>query len=117
MSLYKEDFLPHDLSEEWIVRHRERLREEFIRGSILLSERCLAAGRHDEPLPWLRKALDKDPLHEAAYAALMRLHLAMGYPSKALRLYRQARETLARELGIEPGSVLQALSRKARGAQ
>lgn len=112
LGLYKEDFLPGDLSEEWIVRRRERLREAFLRGSIDLSERCVAAGAPEAALPFLRKALEKDPLQEGIYAALMRTHLAMGYPSKAARVFRQAREVLDRELGIAPGPVLSSLYRK-----
>lgn len=115
LRLYKGDFLPNDVSEGWVVRHRERLREEFIRGAIDLSGMCIDAGRHEEPIPFLRKALDQDPLHEEIYGALMRVHLALGYPSRAILLYRQAEETLERELGIAPGASLRALKKEAGG--
>ncbi len=113
LDLYRDDFLPRDHSEVWIIRHRELLREEFIQGTILLSEMCKEEGNIKDSLPYLHRALEKDPLNEEVYATLMELYIESGYPSKAIQTYRQAEEILRKELDISPGPRLQQLARQA----
>jgi DNA-binding SARP family transcriptional activator len=115
LDLYKNDFLVNDASEMWIIKHREVLREEFIKGVMVLSERCLEIEKLEEALPYLNKAVEKDPLHEGLYANLMKTYLKMGYPSRALKIFRQAKEIFQQELGIEPNSPLLALAQEASG--
>lgn len=113
LDLYKDDFLIRDHREIWIIRHREVLREDFIRGAILLSEMCKKEGNVKESLPYLYRASEKDPLNEEVYATLMQLYLDSGYPSKAIQTYKQAEEILRKELDISPGPKLQQLARLA----
>jgi WD40 repeat protein/DNA-binding SARP family transcriptional activator len=49
-----------------------------------------------------------EPLREHRWVQLMRALYRCGRQADALRAYQRARETLARELGIEPGSELRA---------
>jgi pentatricopeptide repeat protein len=69
-------------------------------------------GKPEEALPYLDKAVEKDPLHEGLYASLMKTYLKMGYPSRALKIFHHAREILKQELGIEPSSPLLAIVRE-----
>ncbi len=46
--------------------------------------------------------LAQDPLREDMHRTLMQLHAAQGRRSLALKQYRLCRDTLARELGVEP---------------
>ena len=114
LALYTDDFLVNDKSEQWIVRRREVLRNRFIAGAILLSELAVKDGAHDMAVRHLEKAVDKDPLREDLYERLMTTHLDAGYHSRALVVFRQAEETLKRELDIQPGPGLAALAEKAR---
>jgi|Deesub1362A_J573_1020465.scaffolds.fasta_scaffold00199_19 DNA-binding SARP family transcriptional activator len=113
LDLYRDDFLARDQSETWIIRHREILREDFVKGAILLYELCRESGDINESLPYLYRAVERDPLDEEIYSVLMELYLELGYPSKAIQTYKQAEEILKKELDIAPGPALQALARKA----
>lgn len=50
-----------------------------------------------------------DPLRESAWATLIRVHLAEGNQSEALRMFERYRELITRELGIQPTPALRAL--------
>jgi hypothetical protein len=47
--------------------------------------------------------LRQDPVHEATYRRLMRLHSRGGERARALRVYHTCATVLERELGVEPG--------------
>jgi DNA-binding SARP family transcriptional activator len=113
LDLYKEDFLAHERNESWIIRHREILREEFLKGVISLTRACIEGGEAERALPYLQKAFDTDPLNGEVSACLMRCHLEMGSRSGALKVFKKAKQILKKELGIEPGSSLMALAREA----
>ena len=113
LDLYKEDFLAHESNESWIIRHREILREEFLKGVICLSNACIEAGTPERAVPYLQKAFDTDPLNGEVSSRLMRCHLEMGSRSKALKVFNKAKDMLKKELGIEPGPSLIALAREA----
>ena len=50
------------------------------------------------------RLLQLDPLHEASYRQLMRLHVDAGERARALRVYHACASTLERELDVLPGS-------------
>lgn len=108
---YGGDLLP-GCYEEWILPERERLRQAHLdvleRLTRLLEEGrdYQAAIRHAEEL------LRHDPLHEATYRRLMRLHALAGERARALRIYHTCATTLRRELGVDPSPK----TRKAHGA-
>ncbi len=113
LDLYKDEFLANDQSELWIIRHREVLREDFIRGVKALASLCFEKGDSVSSIPYLEKAIQKDPLDENLYVQLMRAHLLSGYPGKALTTFRKASEVLKKDLDVEPGPVLTALAHEA----
>lgn len=115
LDLYSDDFLVHDINEAWIIKHREILREEFERGVMTFAEMSIKRGSPEDSVPYLQKAIERDPLHEPLHASLMRVYLEMGYPSRALKVFKEAKHILKERLGIEPGSVLISLARKAGG--
>ncbi len=47
-----------------------------------------------------------EPLRESAQASLIRVHLAEGNQSEALRVFERYRGLLLRELGLEPTALL-----------
>ena len=59
------------------------------------------------------RLLEEDPADEVAWALRMRVRLARGERTAALRLYATARGTLRRELDLEPGDALRALAEEA----
>lgn len=66
----------------------------------------LRLGRAAEVITELRGLVDEHPLRERAWDVLMRALYAAGRPSEALAAYQQAAETLASQLGVDPGETL-----------
>jgi DNA-binding SARP family transcriptional activator len=56
-------------------------------------------------------ALDREPLRESVYRALIRIHLAESNAGEAIRQYRRYAELAERELGVEPSPSMRELVR------
>lgn len=88
--------------DDWILPLRERLRQTY--GAAL--ERLVVAleeqSDYGDAIPYAQRLLQHDPLHEAAYRHLMRLHLAQGNRTEALRAYQACETMLKREFGTAP---------------
>ncbi|WP_433348397.1 BTAD domain-containing putative transcriptional regulator [Microtetraspora malaysiensis] len=66
-------------------------------------------GRHHALLPELSALVKEHPLREQSRAHLMLAHYRSGRRAEALAAFREGRDLLVEELGIEPGPVLQGL--------
>jgi class 3 adenylate cyclase len=71
----------------------------------------LALGRHERVVPELERLLAEHPLRERVRSQLMLALYRSGRQAEALRVYREGRERLVAELGIEPSVPLQRLHR------
>jgi DNA-binding SARP family transcriptional activator len=69
----------------------------------------LAAGRHEELVGELRRLVAEHPTHEPFVGQLMLALYRSGRQSDALDAYREARQRLIEESGVEPGDELRAL--------
>jgi len=74
-------------------------------------EADLAVGRHDAVVQELEELVGRHPLRERLRGQLMLALYRSGRQAEALELYRNARRTLADELGLEPSPTLQQLER------
>ncbi len=77
-----------------------------------LEDRCdlaLQQGRHRELVSGVRRLVDEHPTRERLWALLMTALYRSGRGEEAVAVYAEARETLADELGIEPGEALRQL--------
>ena len=72
----------------------------------------LACGTEPECVADLEALIAAEPLRERRWAQLMLALYRGGRQGDTLRAFERARETLARELGIEPGPALQAMERQ-----
>ncbi|MEV7752200.1 AfsR/SARP family transcriptional regulator [Streptomyces griseofuscus] len=100
------------------VRHGSQLRIEATRleeSRIGVLERRIRAdlrlGRHHEVIGELSALTGRHPLDEALHAHLIVALYRSGRAPRALGVYRQLRETLIEELGLEPSTALQHLQR------
>ncbi|MFD9733595.1 BTAD domain-containing putative transcriptional regulator [Umezawaea sp. NPDC059074] len=97
------------------VLHREvvpGLVERRLAAVELRIEADLALGGHSDLVPELRELTDRHPLREHFWHQRMRaLHLA-GRQAEALDCFRQVREVLRDELGVDPGPELRALHQR-----
>jgi len=99
---YGGDLLP-GCYDDWILPERERLRQMFydvLERLILLSE---DQRDYQGAIYHGQRLLRHDPLHEATYRRLMRLHALNGDRAGALRVYHTCATVLERELAVEPG--------------
>lgn len=108
VGMYTGELLP-DCYEDWILPLRERYHQAcgdaLERLVVLLEEQR----EYSSALPYARRLLNHDPLHEAAYHHLIRLHLALGDRTEALRLCRLCDDMLEREFGITQEGATRAL--------
>ena len=71
----------------------------------------LALGRHDDVVAELQGLVAEHPLRERPRGQLMLALYRSGRKADALRVYDEARRSLAEELGLEPSESLQQLQR------
>ncbi len=100
--LYRGDLLP-GFYEEWVQAERQLLRQRYT--SILSRLVTHLEKTRDYPaaISYGERLLSCDPLSEAKYQTLIRLHALNGDRAGALRTYHQCIEVLRRELNVEPG--------------
>ncbi len=88
------------------IARLEELRLQCLEDRI---EADLAMGRHADLIPELEALARAEPRREQMRAQLMLALYRSGRTPDALAVYRATRETLAEELGLEPGPELRAL--------
>ncbi len=106
--LYRGDFMAgfslRDSLEfdDWQLIQAEHLRREHAAALDRLSALLIDDGDLAAALPYARRWLNLDPLHEPAHARLMQLYAWSGQQSAALRQYQDCAHILERELGVAP---------------
>jgi DNA-binding SARP family transcriptional activator len=105
------ELLP-DWYDDWLIIERERFRQLRLHGLEALSARLLERERFGEAAEAALSAIAGEPLRESAHRALIRVHLAEGNPSEALRHFELFRRMLQEELGLAPSVQLVALVRE-----
>jgi DNA-binding SARP family transcriptional activator len=117
VALYKGPFLDglavrDSACEEWLQHERERLRLLMLGVLDRLLARQMKAGALAPATATAEAILAHDPLREDMHRALMQLHASQGRHSLALKQYRLCKESLTRELGIEPEPETERLHRE-----
>lgn len=102
------DILP-DWYEDWVIVEAEAWRLQRLHALETLADDLRSEGSFGQASSAAQAAIDADPLRETPRAALIRVHMAEGNVSDAIREFAQYRELLHRELGLEPTPRLQAL--------
>ncbi len=102
------ELLP-DWYDGWIIAESEEWRHLRASAGEALAYRLLAAGRFAEAGSAARAAIRVDPLRETPYSTLVRIHLADGNQSDALRVFETYRGVLRDALDLEPTEQLSGL--------
>jgi DNA-binding SARP family transcriptional activator len=113
LNMYEQDFLLDDHQYPWILSYRNTLRETYLDGVTAMAKMSIPENQPKAALPYLKRALELDPINEALYAGLMKCYLEMGMPSLALKTFATARKELSKLLGIGPGPLLTTLKKVA----
>ncbi|WP_250005343.1 AAA family ATPase [Actinoplanes sp. M2I2] len=107
LALYTGDLLPENRFDDWTEDRRAQLRATVVP---LLLERSTRAEPPQAEADLVR-LIALDPLHEDAYAGLIRLESARGRRHLALRWYDRLAVRLREDLGVEPRADLQQVRR------
>jgi SARP family transcriptional regulator, regulator of embCAB operon len=102
------DILP-DWYEDWVIVEAEAWHQRRLHALEALANDLRAEGAFGDAASAAQAAIKGDPLRESPRAALIRVHLAEGNVSEALREFAQYRQLLQRELQLEPTPRLQRL--------
>jgi DNA-binding SARP family transcriptional activator/cytochrome c-type biogenesis protein CcmH/NrfG len=107
LELYRGELLegfdsPNSEYDAWLRSERLRLEELAIGMLEKLVASELSSSTKDLILQVGWRLLDRDPLRESVYRALMRALQAQGKRAEALKLYKRCRDVLKAELGITP---------------
>jgi DNA-binding SARP family transcriptional activator len=102
------ELLP-DWYDEWALVEAEDWRQFRLHALEALAERLSARGEYGDAAAAALAAVRAEPLRESPRAALIRVHVAEGNPTEALREFARYGKLLMLELGVEPTERLRAL--------
>jgi LuxR family maltose regulon positive regulatory protein len=102
LELYKGEYLPDRIYDDWSSSERERLTSLFLLSATRLSSLLLAEGQTVELINWCHRVIDIDPLWEEAYRLQMMAHLSTGNRPLVIQIYKLCQEILESELGVPP---------------
>jgi DNA-binding SARP family transcriptional activator len=103
-----DDVLP-EWSEEWLLSTREWFRQVRLHALEALCAHHCREGRFWAALEAGLAAIACEPLRESAHRAVVRVHLAEGNPTEALRQHEFYSRLLREELGVPPSTQFQEL--------
>ena len=102
------ELLP-DWYDDWVVDAAEDWRQTRMNALEVQARMLIDRGRLAEAAGVAQIVIRVEPLRESAHALLIRVHLAEGNQSAALREFGQYRKLLLLELGLEPTALLSGL--------
>ena len=88
--------------DEWQFFQRESLHQLYGQSLEQIVRAYQTAGDFAEAIPYARRWVALDPLHEPAQRTLMRLYAMAGMHAAAVRQYQECARVLEAELGAEP---------------
>jgi LuxR family maltose regulon positive regulatory protein len=97
---------------DWVLADRERLDQLYLAALTALAELYMKLAKLDEALTMCQRAIDYQPVHEAAYCLAMQAHHRRGDRAAVLRTYEACKATLRKQLNLPPDSETEALYRK-----
>jgi DNA-binding SARP family transcriptional activator len=102
------ELLP-DWYDEWALVETEGWRQLRLHALEALAESLTESGEFAGAAEAALAAVQAEPLRESPRAALIRVHIAEGNPTEALREFARYGELLMFEVGVEPTERLKAL--------
>ena len=106
MSLYRGDLPEDEPYAEWAMPERDRLRAMATDTLRTLAELALVKGDHTVAARHLERLAEFEPFDSDVHKELLRVMIAAGRRSDALRRYSTFRARLAKEFKAEPGFTL-----------
>ena len=101
ISVLSQELLP-DWYDDWVVAEAEDWRQLRVSALEALAQLLIEENQLAEAATAARAAMKVEPLRESAHASLIRVHLAEGNQSEALRAYDRYHQLLMSTLDLEP---------------
>jgi LuxR family transcriptional regulator, maltose regulon positive regulatory protein len=112
VALYRGPFLAEEGSDlYWAVPLRERLKGRYLHLVEQLGRSLEQAEQWEQAIACYRKGLEVDNLAEDLYRRIMACYGSLGETVKAVKVYRQLKNSLSSVLGIEPSPKTETLYR------
>jgi DNA-binding SARP family transcriptional activator len=108
ISALSAELLP-DSYDDWAILEAEDWRQLRLHALEVLADSLTAHKQYGDAAEAALAAVRAEPLRESPRAALIRVHIAEGNPTEALREFARYSELLMLELGVEPTERLRAL--------
>jgi DNA-binding SARP family transcriptional activator len=108
ISALSSELLP-DWYDDWALVEAEDWRQLRLHALEALADRLSSQAKYGDAAAAALAAVRAEPLRESPRAALIRVHIAEGNPTEALREFARYGELLMLELGVEPTERLRAL--------
>jgi DNA-binding SARP family transcriptional activator len=102
IELVQGELLEDDPYAEWVQDAREAHMPRLMGALVSAGECALTLGESVRALRFAERALNRDPLVEAASRIAMVASYRLGRQEDAVRAFHRCRETLAEELGVTP---------------
>lgn len=102
-AVYRGEFLEEDRYEDWVEPLRASLRADYLAALARQAEYAFAEGDYGASVALCSRMLEVDPCYESSHRLLMRCWSRQGVPHLAIRQYDVCRESLERELHLQPG--------------
>ena len=102
------ELLP-DWYDDWALVEAEDWRQLRLHALEALADSLMTRGKYGDAAAAALAAVRAEPLRESPRAALIRVHIAEGNPTEALREFARYGELMMLELGVEPTERLRAL--------
>ena len=116
VSIYKGDLLP-SCYDDWIIPQREGWHQAFLKALEHLISMLEDQRDYQAAIDYAQNLLRYDPLHEATYRCLIRIHALIGNRAGALRVYHTCTTILQRELDVEPSAATREAYMRLLGAE
>jgi DNA-binding SARP family transcriptional activator len=116
VGLYKGDLLP-SCYDDWILLPRETLRQAYLNALERLARMLEEQRDYRAAINYAQRMLQHDPLHEATYRNLIRLHAFDDNRADALRVYHTCATVLQRELDVGPSAATRRVYEQLLGAE
>ncbi len=100
--LYRGDYVPEDLYEDWSVYRREALRQDWAELLVQLASLYQAQGENDKYQRCLHRVLESDFSHEWAVQRLMQDLAENGRREESLTFYHNFATKLQSRLNMDP---------------
>lgn len=98
---YRGELLP-DLYDDWVIKQREELRQEFVSALVQLGSLLEDNRQYQDAIQVMERLIRYDPLNESAYQQSMRIHALNNDRAGALKVYHACSTALRQELDVEP---------------